>query len=53
MGITDFDNGFFIDLNDRSRFELKTENNYCPNGFWLLQLTFSPGETLKYLQKYV
>ena len=33
IGIIDFDKGFFIGMNDRSRFELKTENNYCPNGF--------------------
>jgi len=53
IGIIDFDKGFFIGMNDRSRFELMAENNYCPNGFWLLQLIFSPGETLKYLQKYL
>ena len=53
IGIICFGNDFFIWMIDMKWFDMKTENNYWPKGFWLLQLTFSPGETLKYLQKYL
>jgi len=53
IGIIDFDKGFFIGGLIEIDFDMKSDYNYWPNGFWLLQLIFSPGETLKYLQKYL
>jgi len=47
-----FDTGFFIELTENETTERDGSIIYCPNGLWLLQLIFSPGETLKYLQKY-